>query len=37
MGKGGTGHGEKSPTHPTDTVKGMYMASGVDAMVALIV
>ncbi len=31
MGENGTGRGDKGTTHPTDTVKGMDMATGSDA------
>jgi hypothetical protein len=30
-GEDGTGHGEKGTTHPTDMVKGMDMATSIDA------
>jgi hypothetical protein len=31
VGENGTGRGDKGTTHPTDTVKGMDMATGSDA------
>ncbi len=37
MGENGTGHGEKGTAHPTDTVKGMGMATGSDAFGIIII